>query len=760
MEDSRNGEGGEPASAATAAKQDAVAPVAQAPLSVLDAWISFGLNARRAQLDDEALQIAKRQDSSVESRKKLAGATKNFKKAKLPAAGQSDLPAASKAFTSLLKDYQNEIDALTARSKAGESAFLSLYKALYEVPDPVGDLKHSNDNRALVGQLREEVRVLREERSGLTERSAAAIQYESRIAELEAQKQAMAVRAAEDSSALLAAKQAEWSASHTKAMEAYEMREQELLHQISVANESLRSQQASVEALQLQKDEAVAKLESFRTARQSDSEMIAEGSERALAELNTLRRRCAMLEDRVTALTANEGDATALGDSTGAQASTSVAATRSAMSAEIASKDVEISQLKDQVAALEEVLSGHDKAKSTEFARLSDSIRAKDETIKQLSSRLDVLPSPEQYETMKRQFDTLQSFQLSEGTTATDDVSVVSSANGPEDGDADGSQPAADLERRLLGRLKALESRLASVRTEMSGKDDRIGELSSMVRSLEERNDDQKALIAQLEDGINAITADPSSARGMKARIAASSASLGDTTSNAPSGASTQAEGDASADDAPAGAWDWGEQQQAAGLQRIIREEPTMLDIVSGQRDRFRSRVLELEEESRRAHERLERLTADNDKMKGDNVRLYEKIRYLQSYAQVASENSSAASIQPQSVGSIAQRSGSVAIGMDDDDAGSGVLNQYRSMYEDIVNPYTLFNRRERHKRMSEMSAPERLTMRATQRAISTRTSRLLVFFYILALHVFVFFVLAFSTGRCPEVGVSANAVH
>jgi hypothetical protein len=40
------------------------------------------------------------------------------------------------AFKPLLKAYQAEIDALTRRSKASESAFLGAYKLLAEAPDP------------------------------------------------------------------------------------------------------------------------------------------------------------------------------------------------------------------------------------------------------------------------------------------------------------------------------------------------------------------------------------------------------------------------------------------------------------------------------------------------------------------------------------------------------------------------------------------------------------------------------------------------
>ena len=46
----------------------------------------------------------------------------------------------------LLKLYQNEIDQLTRRSRFAENAFLSLYKSLYEAPDPAPSLNVAVDD--------------------------------------------------------------------------------------------------------------------------------------------------------------------------------------------------------------------------------------------------------------------------------------------------------------------------------------------------------------------------------------------------------------------------------------------------------------------------------------------------------------------------------------------------------------------------------------------------------------------------------------
>jgi homeobox protein cut-like len=778
--------------AAADAEDVSAAPAA----SALDAWIALDLNARRASLDKEGRGIATRQDASAESRRALAAATRTFKKTRLAASATStaivpapvgaEQPAdggpgeaaaatgadAARAFTALLKEYQAEVDALTTRAKAAEAAFLGLYKALYEVPDPVPDLKQAAADRITIAQLREEMRALRAEHSGLTERSAAAQGYENRIAELETQNMALNARASAETKKIVDQKQTEWMATHRQAVEAYELREQELMHQLSVANDSLRSQQAGVDALKQQRDNAAIKLEELKSSRAAGAEMLAEDSGRALSQVNELRRRCAQLEAQVAGAS---GEAPEDGAAYPLRAlPPSGIASNAALSAELAARDVEVSQLKDQVAALEEVLSTKDVAKSAEFARLAASVREKDMKITEIAGMLEKLPSLEEYETMKRQFDALQAFQFNDDLIDVDDLSTVSSTIGPDHHQemqdlesTDNSRqprPSANLEKRLLGKLKMMENRLTALRVDASGKDSRIAELSSLICSLEERNDDQKSLIAKLEDGINAMTIDSTSTRVLKARLTTANR-LGVEPDLGTADTETRAlsiAGNGQGESNGGSAWDWGDQQQAAGLQKIIREEPTMLDIVAGQRDRFRARTLELEDENRKVIERLERLSADMDGLKNDNVRLYEKIQFLQSYNQSGPSRGPGVrdSSTPLPASSFTASSGSVVLGVEEDDGNNGFLNQYRSMYEDMMNPYALFNRRERHKRMSEMSAPERFTLRASQRALSTKTSRLVVFFYIIALHLFVFIVLGFSSSHCTDTDVVGKVVR
>lgn len=705
---------------ASAASSDALKPSdrAETPLEI---WIQFDLNGRRSSLDKQGLDIADRQEASAASRKQLANATRNFKRAHSDGAQVSN-----KEVGSLLKLYQTEIDNLTSRAKIAEGLFLSLYKALDDAPDPVDELVKTAKQAQLIGDLREELRLLREERGGLVERTAAAAQYEKKIKELEMQLNGVSNRVEVEAREQMEEQQAQWMSAQQRTIEAYEMREQELLHQIRLDDNNARRLQATVDDLQRQLNDACSQLENVKTARASVNEMAVEDLERTRAEAKSLRHRCVDLENQ---LAVQNNDGLSLDGIGGNYVG------KSALSAELAARDVEISQLKDQVSTLEEVLGGKDKEKRNEFARLSAAIAARDAELLNLKQTLEKLPTVEEYESMSRQFETLQAFQLleTEGNTA-------EAAINEETGEGCVSPKAgATLEKRLLNKVRSLEGKLSKIRLDLGERDSRINELLTMVRSFEEQVHDQKELIAKLEEGINAITGEKSSVHMLKRRAAAANRSELDSVLNP----RDVDDGDKQLEST----WDWGEKHQAEGLESIIREEPSMLDIVAGQRDRFRARTMELEEDNRKLMERIEKLTSDLDSLKSDNVRLYEKIRFVQSYRQ--------------SSGSVGSASISVEVAPPDVDDGNGsFLGKYRSMYEDMMNPYTIFNRRERHKRISEMSAPERLTLRAGQRALSTKTSRLIVFFYIIALHVFVALVLGFSSSMICDSEVTTKAQH
>lgn len=96
--------------------------------SVLEFWKDFDLDTRRVTLDQNCVDMREMKTSSINGRKRLNDATKTFR--------SKSRDDQTTYMTDLLKLYQEEIDQLSRRSKFSESAFYSLYKSIYDAPNP------------------------------------------------------------------------------------------------------------------------------------------------------------------------------------------------------------------------------------------------------------------------------------------------------------------------------------------------------------------------------------------------------------------------------------------------------------------------------------------------------------------------------------------------------------------------------------------------------------------------------------------------
>jgi homeobox protein cut-like len=121
--------------------------------------------------------------------------------------------------------------------------------------------------------------------------------------------------------------------------------------------------------------------------------------------------------------------------------------------------------------------------------------------------------------------------------------------------------------------------------------------------------------------------------------------------------------------------------------------ETSILPIITSQRDRFRQRNSELEEvsvvtrgclwltgrlqELRKQQSITQEVKNESKALQADNLKLYEKVRYLQSYRDDAGSTSK--SLYP------------AAVGKEKDDQQ---LGKYRSMYEQSMNPFEAFRGR------------------------------------------------------------------
>lgn len=141
-----------------------------------------------------------------------------------------------------------------------------------------------------------------------------------------------------------------------------------------------------------------------------------------------------------------------------------------------------------------------------------------------------------------------------------------------------------------------------------------------------------------------------------------------------------------------------------------------MLPIIQAQRERYKKRNEELEDQQSEQMQQLNLLQSEIKDLQTDNVKLYEKIRYLQGYQ-----------------GSSSKKKDSISI---------PVETKYKNQYEQKIDPFTSFSNQEKSRKYSQLNIVEKIILSMVHFMLSNKIARLFVFAYILLLHGLVFLVL------------------
>lgn len=199
----------------------------------------------------------------------------------------------------------------------------------------------------------------------------------------------------------------------------------------------------------------------------------------------------------------------------------------------------------------------------------------------------------------------------------------------------------------------------------------------------------------------------------------------------------------------------------------------SILPIVTSQRDRFRQRNAELEEvgnrdcvtkrltnkrplqELRKQFESISELRGEIKTLQSDNMKLYEKVRYMQSYRDEGSASWSSVAAQANSD-----------------------LGKYRTMYEDSLNPFQAFRGqaskvvllgmlllilalKEAARAVQDLNIIERTVLVITRQVLGNRRARAAFIGYAFFLHGLVLYITYQCAGSSRNsVRVPAEGVH
>ncbi|KAF7581257.1 CASP C terminal family protein [Clavispora lusitaniae] len=175
-------------------------------------------------------------------------------------------------------------------------------------------------------------------------------------------------------------------------------------------------------------------------------------------------------------------------------------------------------------------------------------------------------------------------------------------------------------------------------------------------------------------------------------------------------------------------------------------DENSILPIITGQRDRFRDRNKELEDEVRKQANLVNELKRKNKMLQTDNEELYEKTRYMASIKDkgtMAPANSNRRTLIPKANSSDLES------------------NPYRASYESKLHPIEQFRKQEQERVSSRLSPFERMFIFVTRSILATRLTRMLFLVYCVFLHCLVMFTtihsMSMSTSMIPEVGLNES---
>lgn len=692
-------------------------------MPVLQFWKAFDLDSKRLVLDTQGNAMKTEKDNSLKSRKKLAETTKTFRK----------LPDTEKvsAAGGLLRAYQEEIDNLTKRAKYAENAFFMLYKGFFAAPDPVPSLEAAMDMK--VSEIEEQNRKLKRELkeyevefASLKNQDITIRKLEEQISTFEQEMDNMVharvdtqCRELEDQ---LAVKQAE-----------IVQQRMDYERQLEASRSELRDAFSRMDAMQ--SDLFAHKQRSGIAKNAFDAEMEMISQEAILTQ--TLQLENAQLKkqvDELLSVTATGGSSTEASGGNGDRISTlsTLSLGGASSPSELAERDATILSLRQEMFRVKESLANANGALASAKEKHEEATEQAKRAFDELAAQLSARPTLEKYNDVLHQLRVLQQLEYNIVDEDDEEVQTVSrSLMTSHASDAEAASTASpDVEKILVSRVRRLEhslqqnelltqkttSELAQARDELERKSAIIHEQVVLLRNLEEH-------VAALESRKSKnLSLSPGGDVGTEILMDAMEDQL--TGGGDASGANTSVSTTAAA---------------AAG--GVVASDNKMLEIVRGQRDRFRERMKDLQSEKSRLEELANSYKASVTRLENDNMQLYHKIRYLQSYR----GGSGAGSGAGQSAGHRVSPSFNNNFGQLEEGSGgpngSGgdVEAKYKSMYEEKMNPFVQFNRMESQQRYTNLNTVDKILLNSAKMFLGHRITRNIAFGYILLLHFLVF---------------------
>ncbi|KAK2784956.1 hypothetical protein FQN53_008142 [Emmonsiellopsis sp. PD_33] len=671
-------------------------------------WRGIDLANLVPKLDTTASDIVAHQRDSLVQRKDLAQKTKDFRKlddatklAEYKGLLKCEISASRFGYQLLISEqtaYQTFIDLLTNHGKSSSSAFLQLYSALSEAPDPYPLLEASVDSLVLsedtVPKLTSEKDLLQKSVNRLTS------QLEESEKKLE-EERSLRRKLEENQEARIQEVEASWTAVLTEKTSNWEAKEKSFEEKAENHERLLKEIKASYEVNQ--------RLDRVEGDDSSRSAATAAELEIVASELEKTSVRLAEVEARNEQLRLDLAQA--------------VSHSQAENKHRTLEDDPAYLRLQSENSSLLRKLDSARYDKDAERHSWESKLRQVERQTMKLSAERDEIKAKldkcADYEDIRRELEVIKSIEFSTADEDDREDNVDSLAT------ADATKSKENtLEQLLLARNKKLSNELTILRVSHQ---DLQNQLEALREDLSKTNADlerSRNLSATLENDLLQMQKEaptlPSSAMSV----------AGTYVSRYPH---SSRRGRASPTSSIISGFDHAN-ASANTMEAIRAGEPVgggsgILPMVQAQRDRFKQKNNELEEELSKTYAIVKSLRQEVASLQKDNLGLYEKTRYVSTYNRGGSSSASAFANTPNATTSIHPSTDSP-------------VDRYQSAYEAQISPFAAFRGRESARAYKRMSVPERIIFSVTRMVLANRTSRNLFAAYCVALHLLLFVML------------------
>ena len=658
-------------------------------VSTLKTWRGFSLNDEKDNFENVAYEIISKQDEGALSKKKLGESCQEFKK--------NTTEDILKLVSPLFNSFQNENNKLNQRCTFAENAYMKVCHKIIEVVDPIPALEYCIELEKKAGKvtdleleninLRETLKEYNEEFKEVRNQDVTIKSLKDKLKSYE-----------ENMDENLQSKTVELE---NKLLSQFSEKEQILIETQSTSMRRLQDAEAKVLSLQKTLEQTQSELFEYKNKAEEYAEAHSDEFKVLIKDLDRMTQRTILDEKEIADLT--QQLAASQESALNMAPSNTENIEKSSLEAELNLKTSEISQLVDDVKTLQSSMQVLRKENKSKMEIMGLELDKKAEQINDLKASLD---RQVDYNEIKRELNIIKSVEFGVPQYA--------------DTNSDDEQSIKSLESLLIEKSKSLQNENTVLKQANLDLTKHVSEANQEVSSLRNLSLEQKNLILQLESDVSSMQSFSSIYRGEGEGCVSVPELVAEAVKGTehPGGSGHSLLSDRDSLDGHSSVGRAMSVSSVVATENMQTSADSLLPIIKAQKDRFKLKNDELDSVLTLKKQEMILLHNEVESLRTDNVKLYEKIRFLQSYRGKQEQL-----VSPKQSASIAE-------------------TRYSGQYEESLDPFVSFSRSERLRKYGALTPFDKISLYFGRFILGNKTARLFTCIYTFLVHGMIFLVL------------------